>query len=316
MKTIVTGCAGFIGSNLVDHLLTKGHEVVGIDNLSTGKKVFLEEALSNEKFKFIEEDILSCNNLSEIFNGAEIVYHFSANADVRFGLENTQRDLDQNTVATYRILEAMKKSEIKKIVFSSTGSVYGESKLIPTPEDYSFPIQTSLYAASKVAAESLITSFCYGFNMQCWIFRFVSILGPRYSHGHVYDFYKKLMINQNKLEVLGNGKQKKSYLHIYDCISAIEVAIKEASGSINIFNLGTEEYCEVNDSIAWITNELGYKPQLEYSGGDRGWIGDNPFIFLDVKKIKKLGWSPKYSIKEGVLSTLRYLQSNDWLFEK
>ena len=209
MKAIVTGCAGFIGSNFVDHLLEKNYEVVGIDNLSTGQKTFLEKALLNKNFKFLEEDLLLSNNLPEIFNGSEIVFHFSANADVRFGLEHTRKDLNQNTLVTYKILEAMKETNIKKIVFSSTGSVYGESELIPTPENYSFPIQTSLYAASKVASEGLITAYSYGFNIQCWIFRFVSILGPRYSHGHVYDFYKKLMLNNNKLEVLGNGKQKK-----------------------------------------------------------------------------------------------------------
>ncbi len=315
MKTIVTGCAGFIGSNFVDYLLMKGHEVTGIDNFSTGQKLFLEKALSNKKFKLIEKDLLLCNDLTKIINDAEIVFHFSANADVRFGLENTKKDLDQNTIVTFKILDAMRKTNIKKIVFSSTGSVYGESNIIPTPENYSFPIQTSLYAASKVAAESLITSYSYGFNIQCWIFRFVSILGPRYSHGHVYDFYKKLMLNKNKLEVLGNGKQKKSYLHIDDCISAIDIALKKSSELINIFNLGTEEYCEVNDSIKWIVNELGLNPSLEYTGGDRGWIGDNPFIFLSTEKIRKLGWAPQHSIQDSILSTLSYLKSNDWLLK-
>lgn len=316
MKVIVTGCAGFIGSNFVDHLLDKNYEVVGIDNLSTGQKTFLEKAILNKNFKFLEEDLLLSNKLPEIFNGSEIVFHFSANADVRFGLKHTRKDLNQNTLVTYKILEAMKETNIKKIVFSSTGSVYGESELIPTPENYSFPIQTSLYAASKVASEGLITAYSYGFNIQCWIFRFVSILGPRYSHGHVYDFYKKLMLNNNKLEVLGNGKQKKSYLHIDDCISAIDVAIHNSNELINIFNLGTEEYCEVNDSIKWIVNELGLDPLLEYTGGDRGWVGDNPFIFLNVEKIKKLGWMPTYSIQESILSTLRYLKSNNWLLKK
>jgi len=210
----------------------------------------------------------------------------------------------------------MLNNNIKKIAFSSTGSVYGEAKIIPTPEDAPFPIQTSFYGASKLAGESLLTAFAEGFNYQVWIFRFVSILGERYSHGHVYDFYKQLLKDPTKLAVLGNGKQRKSYLYVGDCIDAIMVAIEKSNEKVNLFNLGTDEYCEVNDSIGWISEHLKLKPDLSYTGTERGWIGDNPFIFLDTKKIKNLGWKPKYTIKEGIIKTIQYLESNQWLINE
>ena len=210
----------------------------------------------------------------------------------------------------------MRFNNIKKIVFSSTGSVYGEAKVIPTPEDAPFPIQTSLYATSKVCGEGMIQSYCEGYDFQAWIFRFVSILGERYSHGHVYDFYKQLLDNKNQLRVLGNGKQKKSYLYVEDCIDAIFFALDKAVEKVNIFNLGTDEYVQVLDSIEIICKHLKINPKLVFTGGDRGWIGDNPFIFLDCSKIRKLGWKPKVSIEKGINKTLIYLIKNNWLFNK
>ncbi len=315
MKIAITGCAGFIGSNFLDELILDGHEVIGIDNFSTGRKNFLENSFSSKNFKLIEEDLFTSNSLPEIFKSCELIIHLSANADVRFGLENTSKDLNQNTIVTYKILEAMKENGIKKIAFSSTGSVYGDSKIIPTPEDTNFPIQTSLYAASKLAAEGLISSYSNGFEIQSWIFRFVSILGPRYSHGHVYDFYKKLIENPKELEVLGNGKQRKSYLHVKDCISGVKLALEKSNDLINIFNLGTDDYCEVNDSIKWILNDLNIDPKINYTGGERGWVGDNPFIYLDTKKIRNLGWSADMGIKDSIISTLDYLKNNHWLIK-
>jgi len=314
-KFIVTGCAGFIGSNLVDRLLVLNHQVTGIDNFSTGQRRFLNGALMNPNFRLIEIDLLDYDLLKEVFAGGEIVFHLAANADVRFGTEHPRKDLEQNTVATYNVLEAMRANGIKKIAFSSTGSVYGEAAVIPTPENGPFPIQTSLYGASKAAGEGLISAYCEGFGFQSWIFRFVSILGERYTHGHVFDFYQKLKADPLCLPVLGNGKQKKSYLYVQDCIDAILLAMDKAVDKVNIFNLGVNEYCEVNDSIRWICQELGLKPKLEYSGGDRGWIGDNPFIFLDTKKIRSLGWKPKVDIRDGVIKTVEYLRANEWVFE-
>jgi UDP-glucose 4-epimerase len=315
MHFVVTGCAGFIGSTLVDRLLAMGHMVTGIDNLSTGQIHFLVGALKNPRFRFFEVDILNTATLTECFHGGECVIHLSANADVRFGTAHPRKDLEQNTIATYNVLEAMRVNGIRKIAFSSTGSVYGDAPLVPTPEDGPFPIQTSLYGASKAAGEGLIAAYCEGFGFQSWIFRFVSILGERYTHGHVFDFYQKLKTDPSRLPVLGNGKQRKSYLYVQDCIDAILLAMDKAKEKVNIFNLGVDGYCEVNDSIGWICGELGVQPKLEYSGGDRGWIGDNPFIFLETKKIQSLGWKPKFGIRDGVIKTVEYLRANEWVFE-
>jgi UDP-glucose 4-epimerase len=311
----VTGCAGFIGSNLVDRLLAAGHRVIGIDNFSTGQRRFLISAMSHSNFKLCEIDLLDLNSLKQAVEGCEAVFHLSANADVRFGTEHPRKDLEQNTIATYNVLEAMRANRIKRIVFSSTGSVYGEAQMIPTPEDAPFPIQTSLYGSSKLAGEGLIAAYCEGFGFQSWIFRFVSILGERYTHGHVFDFYQKLKADPTRLTVLGNGKQRKSYLHVQDCINAILLAMDKARDKINIFNLGVDNYCEVNDSIGWICKNLGVQPELIYTGGERGWIGDNPFIFLATQKIQSLGWKPVYSIREGIINTINFLRANEWIFE-
>lgn len=309
----VTGGAGFIGSNLVDRLLADGHQVVVYDNFSTGFDTFLNDARRFSSFKLIEGDLLNPDRLSNAMRDCNIVYHLAANADVRFGIEHPRKDLEQNTIATFNVLEAMRSNGIKRIGFSSTGSVYGEAAMIPTPEDAPFPVQTSLYGASKLACEGLIAAYCEGFGFQSWIFRFVSILGERYTHGHVYDFYKQLNVDPKKLRVLGNGKQRKSYLYIQDCLDAMLIAVEKSEDKVNIFNLGVDGYCEVNDSIGWISQALGAKPQLEYTGGDRGWIGDNPFIFLDTSRIRSLGWEPKYSISEGVVKTVEFLKANEWV---
>ena len=316
MKAFVSGGAGFIGSNLVDRLLDVGHEVTVYDNLSTGLLQFLEYARDFDCFRLVKGDLLDEDSLSEAITGHEFVFHLAANADVRFGTEHPRRDLEQNTIVTYNILEAMRNHDIRKIAFASTGSVYGEATVIPTPEGAPFPIQTSLYAASKLAGEGMIAAYCEGFGFQSWIFRFVSILGERYTHGHVFDFYRELKQNPSRLEVLGNGKQRKSYLYIQDCIDAILLALEKSNESVNVLNLGVDGYCELNDSIGWICEELGVSPKLEYTGGDRGWIGDNPFIFLDTSKIRDLGWKPKLSIKDGVLKTIQYLKTNEWVFEE
>ena len=315
VKIIVTGCAGFIGSSLVDRLLAQGYRVTGLDNFSTGQRRFLEGALKNPAFKLVEGDLLDLQVLTKAFAGGDTVFHFSANADVRFGTEHPRRDLEQNTIATYNVLEAMRANGIKRIAFSSTGSVYGEAAVIPTPEDAPFPVQTSLYGASKLACEGLIAAYCEGFGFQSWIFRFVSILGERYTHGHVFDFYKQLKADPTRLRVLGNGKQRKSYLYIQDCLDAMQIAVDKATDKVNIFNLGVDGYCQVNDSIGWISQTLGVQPKLEYTGGERGWIGDNPFIFLDTRKIRALGWEPKHTISQGVVKTVEFLKTSEWVFE-
>jgi UDP-glucose 4-epimerase len=313
LKAFVTGGAGFIGSTVVDRLLARGDEVVAYDNLSTGRREFLRDALANRRFALVEGDVLDGAGMGSAMRGSDLVFHFAANADVRFGTEHPERDLQQNTVATFRVLEAMRGNGIKRLAFSSTGSVYGEPTTFPTPEDAPFPVQTSLYGASKLACEGLISAYCEGFGFSAWIFRFVSILGERYTHGHVFDFYQRLRTDPRRLHVLGNGGQRKSYLYVQDCVDAIFTALERVEGKAAIFNLGTDEYCTVNDSIRWITGALGMAPELSYAGGERGWIGDSPFIFLDCARVRGLGWTPKLSIQQGILRTLDYLRANPWL---
>jgi UDP-glucose 4-epimerase len=315
MTVIVTGCAGFIGSTLVDRLLAEGHRVVGVDNLSTGQLRFLRSALRHPSFRLEEIDLLDLAGLKRAFKGGKVVFHLAANADIRFGTQHPGRDLEQNTFATFHVLEAMRANGISNLAFSSTGSVYGEATMIPTPENAPFPVQTSLYSASKSACEGLITAYCEGFGFRSCIFRFVSILGERYTHGHVFDFYRKLRADPTRLEVLGNGRQRKSYLHVQDCVDAMLLAMARATDKVNILNLGVDGYCEVNDSIGWICEELQVEPELVYAGGERGWIGDNPFIFLDTTRIRALGWKPRLDIREGVLRTVRFLRANEWVFE-
>jgi UDP-glucose 4-epimerase len=314
VRYLVTGAAGFIGSNLVDRLLAGGHEVVGYDNLSTGQARFLADA--GARVHFVRGDLLDGAALSAAMAGCDFVFHLAANADVRFGTDHPGRDLEQNTIGTFCVLEAMRGHGIKRMAFSSTGSVYGEATVFPTPEDAPFPVQTSLYGAAKVAGEGLISAFCEGFGMQAWIFRFVSILGERYTHGHVFDFYRALKQDPSQIRVLGNGEQRESYLYIQDCLDAILTVIQKAEAPVNIYNLGTDEYCAVNDSLGWISQKLGANPSRTYTGGDRGWIGDSPFIFLDAAKVRALGWKPKLTIRQGIERTVDYLRQNDWLFEK
>lgn len=315
MKAFLTGAAGFIGSTLADRLLEAGHTVVGYDNFSSGQERFLEVSQKHAKFELVRADILDADKLTAAMKGCDFVFHLAANADVRFGTHHPSRDLEQNTIGTFRVLDAMRQNGIQHIAFSSTGSVYGEAKVFPTPEDAPFPIQTSLYGAAKTAGEGLISAFCEGFGFQAWIFRFVSILGERYSHGHVFDFYKSLRSDPTKLRILGNGKQRKSYLYVQDCVSAILTAIEKAKDKVNIINLGTDEYVEVDDSVGYLCEALGINPTREYTGGDRGWIGDNPFILLDCKKMRSYGWAPTLTIREGIFKTLAYLQANTWLLD-
>ena len=319
-KIFITGAAGFIGSTLADRLLADGKSVVGWDNFSTGQRRFLEGAVKHPNFKLIEGDNLDLPALTKAMAGCDTVFHLAANADVRFGLEHPSKDLQQNTIATFNVLEAMRANGIKRIAFSSTGSVYGEAEKIPTPEDAPFPVQTSLYAASKVSGEGMISSYCEGFKYEGYIFRFVSILGERYTHGHVFDFYKQLIEHPDRLKVLGDGTQRKSYLYVQDCVSAMLHVInagtaKQAKHGVQIYNLGTNEYVRVNDSIGHICAALKLTPKLEYTGGSRGWVGDNPFIFLETAKVRGTGWKTTLTIEQGIVRTLQWLQQNQWVYD-
>ena len=315
MHYFVTGAAGFIGSNLCDRLLALGHQVTGYDNYSTGQDGFIAPAVAHPNFKMVRADLYEQRDeLARAMAGAEFVFHLAANADVRFGTSFPRRDLEQNTIVTWNVLEAMRANGIKRIGFSSTGSIYGEPHVHPTPEDAPFPVQTSLYGASKLASEGLIQAYAEGFGFETYIFRFVSILGERYSHGHVFDFYKKLLENPKQLHILGNGQQRKSYLYVQVCVSAILTAIAQPS-KVSIYNLGTDEYCQVADSARWICARLGLDPEFTFSGGERGWIGDSPFILLDCSRIRALGWKPEFGIRESVEKTVDYLVANRWLLE-
>jgi UDP-glucose 4-epimerase len=304
-NVIVTGCAGFIGSHMVDDLISKGIMVVGIDNLKTGNLKNLDLAMKKSNFKFIEGDLLDENFCKTNLKNCEVVYHFAANADVRYGTQHPRRDFEQNTMVTINVLESMRVNDINKIIFSSTGSIYGEAKLFPTREFSEIPIQTSLYGASKMSCENFIQAYVESFDFQAWIFRFVSIIGPRYSHGHIIDFVDKLREDSSVLNVLGNGLQKKSYLHVFDCIRGIQNAISKSSRSVNIFNLGSKENITVRDSISYIVKELGVNPTINFGESDKGWIGDNPIIDLDISLMQEFGWNPRFSIKEGIIGTVQ-----------
>jgi len=310
MKYFITGGAGFIGSHIVDRLISIGNSVVVYDNFSTGQKKFIEAHLKNPKFRFIKGDILNLRALAKAMKGSDFVFHLAANADVRGGIKDTYVDLEENTIGTRNVLEAMRINKIKKIAFSSSAVVYGEPKIFPTPENSEL-IQTSLYGASKLAGEALIEAYCNYYRMQAWIFRFVSWVGERYTHGVVFDFVKKLRKNPKELKILGDGKQKKSYLYVKDGVEGIFFGINHFNERVNIFNLGHKDYMDVKKLSDIVISEMGLKNvKKRFTGGKRGWIGDSPFVHLDIGKLEKAGWKPKVSIEEGIRRTARYLLEN------
>jgi len=315
LRYFVTGCAGFIGSTLTDRLLSLGHEVVGYDNFSTGRARFLERALAHARFRLIRGELSEAGELAAAMRGCELVFHLAANADVRHGLEHPRRDLEQNTLATLQVLEAMRAAGLKHIAFTSSGAVYGDAVQVPTPEEAGFPIQTSLYGASKAAAEGLIGAYCAGLDFRAHIFRCVSVLGERYAHGHVLDFQRQLAADPLHIRVLGDGRQRKSYIYVHDCIDAMLLALERATARINILNVGTEHSCSVDESLGWICAALGVQPQVTYGGGERGWAGDSPLILLDVGRLRALGWQPRLTIREAVQATVEYLRANPWVLE-
>jgi UDP-glucose 4-epimerase len=314
-RALVTGGAGFIGSNLADRLIADGVEVAIIDNFRTGRREFLEGPAAAADL--IEGDVLDPSALARAVEGCDTVFHLQANADVRHGLDHPRLDIEQNLLATSALLEAMRAAGVNRIVFSSTGSIYGEPETFPTPEDCPFPVQTSLYGASKAAAEGLIAAYCHGYGFTGTALRFVSVLGERYSHGHVFDFVAALRRDPSRLRILGNGKQRKSYMHVADCVDGILLARDSTPDStFEVFNLGADETVVVDDSVAIITATLGVSPELEYTGGERGWPGDSPLIHLDATKIRAQGWTPKLTIREGIERTIAWLQANEWVLDE
>jgi UDP-glucose 4-epimerase len=317
-RACITGGAGFIGSTLADRLSAQGVEVVVLDDFRTGRREFVSDLLARPNTTLIEGDVLDANALERAMDGCDWVFHLQANADVRQGLQTPRRDLEQNTIATSNVLEAMRAAGASRIVFASTGSVYGEPSVFPTPEDAPFPLQTSLYAASKLAGEGLIGAYATGYGFTGLICRFVSILGERYTHGHVFDFYRALKRDPTHLRVLGDGHQEKSYLYVQDCVSAILIAAAHHSDEpgAHIYNLGCEETVIVDQSIAIITEHMGLSPSIEHTGGVRGWPGDSPLIHLDTARIRSLGWIPTLSIGEAIIRTLNWFEHNDYAWRE
>ena len=314
MNILVTGGAGFIGSNLVEQLVLAGENVLVIDDFSTGRTEFLAHLQSFTNLAISRADLRSMSTLDSLMPGIDVVIHLAANADVRWGWEHPRRDIEQNLLVTHNVLESMRQHKVRRLIFSSTGSVYGNSTQVPSPEEVASSGQTSLYGASKLAAEAFISAYAEAGFIEATVFRFVSILGPRYSHGHVFDFVNQLLKDSSRLKVLGDGYQRKSYLHVSDCIQAI-IRRLTTTTSFEVLNLGTSEYCTVRDSISWITSEMSVAPYCTFTGGSRGWIGDNPFILLDTQQVLRTGWSPTKSIEQSVRETTRWLLGNDWVFE-
>jgi UDP-glucose 4-epimerase len=309
-RACITGGGGFIGSTLADRLSDDGVEVVVVDDFRTGRPEFVADLRERSGATVIEADVLTPGVLERAVDGCDWVFHMQANADVRHGLDHPGRDLEQNTIATARVLEAMRAGGVSRIVFPSTGSVYGEPEVFPTPENAPFPVQTSLYAASKLAAEGLVSAYAWGYGFTGLICRFVSILGERYTHGHVFDFFCALKRDPSRLRVLGDGRQEKSYLYVQDCVSAMLTVAghHEPEPGAHVYNLGTDETVTVDESVGLITEHLGLAPEIEHTGGRRGWVGDSPLIHLDCSKLRSLGWTPQLTIRESIVRTLDWLE--------
>jgi UDP-glucose 4-epimerase len=311
-KMLVTGGAGFIGSFLVDRLIEQGNKITIFDNLSSGKIEFIEKHFDNPDFTLIKGDLLDFQAVERACRDIDFVFHVAANPDVRLGASDTKVHFDQNILASYNLLEAMRKNNVKKIAFTSTSTVYGEAHIIPTPENYGPLIPISLYGASKLACEALITSYSHTFDMQAWIFRFANIVGPRSTHGITVDFIRKLRENPAQLEILGDGKQEKSYLHVLECVEAILFAIEKSKEDVNIFNIGSEDTISATNIGETIVEEMRLSDvRFIYTGGNRGWKGDVPRMRLDIEKLKAMGWKPVYTSERSVKETARALLNRD-----
>ncbi len=312
MHVIVTGGAGFIGSHLIDPLLSRGDEVLVYDNLSSGRMDFISHNLDDRNFTFVEGDLLDVDGLNNVMKGGfDAVWHLAANPDVRKGTTDTHVHVEQNIIATHNLLEAVRINKVPLIFFTSTSTVYGEADIIPTPEDYAPMKPISLYGASKLAAEALISSYCYTFDIESVIYRFANVVGPRSTHGVIYDFVTKLRADPEELEILGDGTQNKSYLFIDDCISSMLFGAKKRAERVEIYNIGSEDMTNVTEIADILVEEARLKDvKFSYTGGvdgGRGWKGDVKTMRLSIKKLVDMGWKPAYSSSESVRMTARHL---------
>ena len=292
---LVTGGAGFIGSHLVERLLLD-NEVTVLDNFSSGRIEFLEPYRDIPDFHLLTGDLMNPKILDNAVSGKDFIFHLAANPDVKRGSEDTHVHLEQNVLATYNLLEAMRKNDVRQMAFTSTSTVYGEAAQVPTPEDYGPLLPISLYGASKLSCEALISSYCHTFQMQSWIYRFANIVGERGTHGVLVDFIRKLRENSGKLEILGSGKQRKSYLEVKDCVRAMIHAVEHSTGEVNVFNIGSEDSVDVTEIADIVVGQMGLDGvEYNYTGGidGRGWRGDVKLMLLSIEKIKMLGWSPE-----------------------
>jgi len=318
---LITGGAGFVGSNLCN-LLCNNKNILGdsiesivvIDNLSLGELKFIQPLIDSKKVIFYKEDLLNFEEILNIFEKHKfnLVFHLSANSDIGYGAKFTDWDLKQGTLATYNVLECMRKTDVKEIIFSSTSAIYGEATIKPTPENYGPLLPISFYGASKLACEGIISSFCHNFDFKCWIYRFGNIVGRNGTHGVIIDFIKKLRYNEHSLEILGDGKQAKPYLHVDDCIEGIVFGYKTSDESVNFFNLAYEGATSVAGIAKIVVASMGLQDvEMIYTGGARGWKGDVPQVTLDTQKLSGIGWKASLSSDEAVEKAVDDLLSNN-----
>ncbi len=308
MRALVTGGAGFIGSHLIDRLVSRGDTVVVIDNLSSGNLDFIQNHIDSGKVSLVRGDITNYQDVLSAMSGIECVFHLAANPDIRLGTKITDTDLKQGTIATYNIVEAMRIEGVNKIAFASSSVVYGEDAPMPTPENHGPCLPISLYGASKQAGEGLISSWVGTFGFQAWIFRFANIIGTRGTHGVIFDFIHKLKADPSRLEVLGNGLQEKSYMEVGDCVDGILHVMANSNDSVNLFNLGSHDTASVKRIAEIVVEETGCTgASIEYTGGDRGWAGDIPRAMLAIDKMLEIGFDVNYNSEEAIRHTARAL---------
>jgi UDP-glucose 4-epimerase len=310
-KILFTGGAGFIGSHLVDAVMAQGKEVVVFDNLSNGSLENIIRWRSHPAFSFIKGDLLNPTDLAKLeIKSYDLIFHSAANPEVRVGSENPDIHFKQNIAATYNLLELVRKAgNHPTLVYTSTSTVYGEAAKVPTPEDYAPLRPISIYGASKLASEALVTAYAYTYGFKAVIYRIANVVGPRSRHGVVYDFVQKLKKNRSELEILGDGTQTKSYLYVSDCIEAMLLGIENSSEQVEIYNIGSEDQIDVKTIANIVVEEMGLKDvKFVFTGGvdgGRGWIGDVKNMQLDINKIKKLGWKPRLSSEQAIRQTVK-----------
>ncbi len=308
MRALVTGGAGFIGSHLIDRLVSRGDTVVVIDNLSSSNLDFIQNHIDSGKVSLVKGDVTNYQDVLSVMKGIECVFHLAANPDIRLGTKVTDTDLKQGTIATYNIVEAMRINGVKKIAFASSSVVYGEDAPMPTPENHGPCLPISLYGASKQAGEGLISSWVGTFAIQAWIFRFANIIGTRGTHGVIFDFIHKLKADPSRLEVLGNGLQEQSYMEVGDCVDGILHVMNNTDQQLNLFNLGSHDTASVKRIAEIVVEETGCEgASIEYTGGDRGWAGDVPRAMLAIDKMLQIGFDVNYNSEDAIRHTARAL---------